>query len=87
MPATSPPNAIVPPEAETRALFVARKPGVVAGLDLAKLSFELVDSSLTFSVAKPDGTHVAAGETIATISGKAAAILIGERVALNFLGI
>ena len=79
-------NAIVPPEAETRALFVARKPGVVAGLDLAKLSFDLVDPSLTFSVAKPDGTHVAAGETIATVSGKAAAILIGERVALNFLG-
>jgi nicotinate-nucleotide pyrophosphorylase (carboxylating) len=79
-------NAIVPPEAETRALFVARKPGVVAGLDLAKLSFELVDPSLTFSVAKPDGAHVATGETIATISGNAAAILIGERVALNFLG-
>ncbi len=79
-------NAIVPPEVETQALFVARKPGVVAGLDLAKLSLELVDPSLTFSVAKPDGTHVAAGETIATVSGKAAAILIGERVALNFLG-
>ncbi len=79
-------NAIVPPEAETRALFVARKPGVVAGLDLAKLSFELVDPSLTFSVAKPDGTHVAVGETIATVSGRAASILIGERVALNFLG-
>ncbi|MEJ0050020.1 MAG: carboxylating nicotinate-nucleotide diphosphorylase [Methylovirgula sp.] len=79
-------NAIVPPEVETQALFVARKPGVVAGLDLAKLSLELVDPSLTFSVAKPDGTHVAAGETIATVSGKAAPILIGERVALNFLG-
>jgi nicotinate-nucleotide pyrophosphorylase (carboxylating) len=79
-------NAIVPPEAETRALFVARKPGVIAGLDLAKLSFELVDPSLEFLVAKPDGTHVEAGETIASVSGRAAPILIGERVALNFLG-
>jgi nicotinate-nucleotide pyrophosphorylase (carboxylating) len=79
-------NAIVPPDAKTRALFVARKPGVVAGLDLAKLTFELVDPSLSFSVAKPDGSHVEAGETIASVSGKAAPILIGERVALNFLG-
>jgi nicotinate-nucleotide pyrophosphorylase (carboxylating) len=79
-------NAIVPPEAKTRALFAARKPGVIAGLDLAKLSFELVDPSLSFSVVKPDGTHVEAGETIATVSGKAAPILVGERVALNFLG-
>lgn len=79
-------NAIVPAKAETRALFVARKPGVVAGLDLAKLAFELVDPSLIFSVAKPDGAKVAAGETIASVSGKAAAILTAERVALNFLG-
>ena len=79
-------NAIVPPDAKTRALFVARKPGVVAGLDLAKLAFELVDPSLSFSVVKPDGAHVEAGETIASVSGKAAPILIGERVALNFLG-
>jgi nicotinate-nucleotide pyrophosphorylase (carboxylating) len=79
-------NAIVPPDAKTRALFVARKPGVVAGLDLARLAFELVDPSLSFSVVKPDGAHVEAGETIASVSGKAAPILIGERVALNFLG-
>ena len=79
-------NAIVPPDAKTRALFVARKPGVVAGLDLAKLAFELVDPSLSFSVVKPDGAHVESGETVASVSGKAAPILVGERVALNFLG-
>jgi nicotinate-nucleotide pyrophosphorylase (carboxylating) len=78
-------NAIVPAEAQTRARFVARKAGVVAGLDLAKLTFDLVDPTLTFSIEKPDGAKVAAGETIAEVSGKAAAILVGERVALNFL--
>lgn len=78
-------NAIVPAEAETRARFVARKAGIVAGLDLAKLTFELVDPTLAFSIAKPDGAKVAAGETIAEVSGKAASILVGERVALNFL--
>ncbi|MEW6435722.1 MAG: carboxylating nicotinate-nucleotide diphosphorylase [Pseudomonadota bacterium] len=78
-------NAIVPAEAETRARFVARKAGVVAGLDLAKLTFELVDPGLVFSIEKPDGAKVAGGETIAEISGSAASILMGERVALNFL--
>jgi len=78
-------NAIVPAEAETRARLVARRAGVVAGLDLAKLTFELIDPSLAFSVGKADGTKVAAGETIAEVAGKAPAILIGERVALNFL--
>ena len=79
-------HAIVPPQAQAQARFVARKAGVVAGLDLAKLTFELVDPSLAFAVEKPDGAKVAAGETIAAVGGAAAAILIGERVALNFLG-
>ena len=79
-------HAIVPPQAQAQARFVARKAGVVAGLDLAKLTFELVDPSLAFAVEKPDGAKVAAGETIAAVGGAAAGILIGERVALNFLG-
>jgi nicotinate-nucleotide pyrophosphorylase (carboxylating) len=78
-------NAIVPAQVQTRARFVARKAGVVAGLDLAKLTFELVDPGLAFLIEKPDGAKVAAGETIAEVSGKAAPILVGERVALNFL--
>jgi nicotinate-nucleotide pyrophosphorylase (carboxylating) len=78
-------SAIVPAQAQTRARFVARKAGVVAGLDLAKLTFELVDPGLAFLIEKPDGAKVAAGETIAEVSGKAAPILVGERVALNFL--
>ncbi|QAY94702.1 nicotinate-nucleotide diphosphorylase (carboxylating) [Methylovirgula ligni] len=79
-------NAIVPADAETTARFVTRKAGIVAGLDLAALTFQLVDPALAFSVAVPDGARVAAGETIATVSGRAASILVAERVALNFLG-
>jgi nicotinate-nucleotide pyrophosphorylase (carboxylating) len=79
-------NAIVPPDAETQAHVVARKTGTIAGLNLAKLTFELIDPSLSFSAAASDGTKVEAGDTVATVKGKAAAILTGERVALNFLG-
>jgi nicotinate-nucleotide pyrophosphorylase (carboxylating) len=79
-------QAIVPRELDTQAHFVARKPGVIAGLDLAKLTFELIEPSVTFSAIVSDGTKVEAGALIATVSGQAAAILTGERVALNFLG-
>jgi nicotinate-nucleotide pyrophosphorylase (carboxylating) len=79
-------NAVVPTQVETRALFVARKAGVIAGLDLAALAVALVDPSLTFFAVKTDGIKVEAGDMIASVSGKAASILTAERVALNFLG-
>ncbi len=73
-------------DAVATAKFVARKPGAIAGLIAAQIAFRLVDPSLTFAVATPDGSQVAAGALLATVSGPARAILTGERVALNFLG-
>jgi nicotinate-nucleotide pyrophosphorylase (carboxylating) len=78
-------SAIVPPEARADAAFVARKLGVVAGLDLAGLSFELIDPEIEITIEKPDGAKVAPGETIATLRGPARGILTAERTALNFL--
>lgn len=77
---------IIPRDQAATAKLVARKPGHVAGLNAAEIAFQLIDSSLTFTVARPDGSAVKAGETLATMSGPARAILTGERVALNFLG-
>jgi nicotinate-nucleotide pyrophosphorylase (carboxylating) len=68
------------------ARLVARKPGRVAGLICAEAAFRLVDPSLRFDVSAPDGSDVAAGGLLATVSGPARGILTAERVALNFLG-
>ena len=68
------------------ARLVARKPGRIAGLICAEAAFRLVDPSVTFDVAAPDGSDVAAGALLATVSGPARSILTAERVALNFLG-
>jgi nicotinate-nucleotide pyrophosphorylase (carboxylating) len=68
------------------ARIVARKPGVVAGLNCAQIVFRLVDPGLRFKPAIADGDGVAAGTLLATIEGPSRAILTGERVALNFLG-
>ncbi len=78
-------DAIVPADLLTRCVLRAREPGVVAGLDLARLAFSLVDPRLQFSVHCPDGTAIAPGDRIATVSGPARGVLIGERVALNYL--
>lgn len=79
-------DAIVPVEARAETALVARQNGVVAGLDLARLAFELIDPAITMTIAKPDSSAVAPGDRIATISGPARGILTAERVALNFLG-
>ncbi len=78
-------DAIVPPGLRTTTALVARQPGVVAGLDLAALAFRLVSPDTAFTVHRPDGSRVQAGNTLAVVSGPAAGILTAERVALNFL--
>ncbi len=54
-------NAVVPAEVNAAAAFVARQAGVVAGLDLAKLSFNLIDPGIAFSIEKADGAKNRAG--------------------------
>ncbi|HWD27201.1 MAG TPA: carboxylating nicotinate-nucleotide diphosphorylase [Rhizomicrobium sp.] len=76
----------IPAEARSVAKLAARKPGTIAGLICAQMAFRLVDPSLTFEVHTPDGSTVAPGTLLATISGTARAVLTGERVALNFAG-
>jgi len=78
-------DAIVPREQRATTVLAARQPGVVAGLDLATLAFRLIDQDVTISVQRADGSAVAAGDVVATVSGPARAILTGERTALNFL--
>ncbi|HTN96587.1 MAG TPA: carboxylating nicotinate-nucleotide diphosphorylase, partial [Nordella sp.] len=78
-------DAIVPEALNAKAALVARKPGVVAGLDVAICAFRLLDPKMAIEIGCPDSAPVAAGETIATVTGSARALLTGERTALNFL--
>ncbi len=78
-------DAIVPIDTRAETALVARQAGVIAGLDLARLAFELIDPAIAVVVAKPDGAAVAPGDLVATVSGPARGILTAERVALNFL--
>ena len=78
-------DAIVPDDATVEAAIVARRPGVLAGLDAALLAFELLDPGLHIERLHGDGARIAEGEAAARIGGRARAILSAERVALNLL--
>lgn len=67
------------------ARFIARKAGVVAGLDAARIACRLVDPDLVFNARVADGEAVEDSATIATVAGAAVSVLTIERTALNFL--
>lgn len=79
-------QACVPAEARLNVQFAARKPGVVAGLDCARLALAVMDPSIRFHARRRDGDVVEAGEVLARAEGNARAILAAERVSLNLLG-
>jgi nicotinate-nucleotide pyrophosphorylase (carboxylating) len=76
----------VPADAELDVLFVARKPGVVAGLDCARLAALALDPKARFEAKLADGQAVKAGAKLARLKGNARAVLSAERTALNLLG-
>ena len=78
-------DAIVPDDATVEAAIVARRPGVLAGLDAALLAFELLDPGLHIERLHGDGARIAEREAAARVGGRARAILSAERVALNLL--
>jgi nicotinate-nucleotide pyrophosphorylase (carboxylating) len=78
-------DAIVPETAEVEAIIAARQPGVVAGLDAALLTFELVDPGLRIERLSEDGARISRGAVVARIEGRARSVLAAERTALNLL--
>jgi len=79
-------NLLVPERATGSLVMRARETGVIAGLQAAALTYQLVDPKVTFSPLINDGDPVEAGTIIAEIKGPSRSLLSAERVALNFLG-
>ena len=69
-------DAIVPADAQANCVLAARQAGVLAGLDLARLAFELIDPRIAFAAECRDGDARAPGDRIAIVSGPARGILI-----------
>ena len=65
--------------------LISNQQAVIAGLEFAKQTFKLIDNKIRFIIKKKEGSLINKNDVIATIEGKAENILIGERVALNFM--
>jgi nicotinate-nucleotide pyrophosphorylase (carboxylating) len=77
--------ATVSPHAEARAHILSRQTLVCAGLPLAEKVFRTLDPEMEVVSLHTDGSFVEPGVTLVQMRGNAAAILTGERTALNFL--
>jgi len=78
-------EAVIPADLRAICDFVAREPGVIAGLDCARIAFALIDPALQFEPFLQDGDRLTPGQIIARVSGPARTLLAGERTALNFI--
>lgn len=78
-------RACLPAGARARGRIRARRACVACGLRVAAGVFRALDRRVRFRPSVRDGREVRAGATLARVEGPAAAILGGERVALNFL--
>ena len=65
--------------------LISNQLGIIGGVNFAKQAFKLIDKKIKFITKKKEGSFVKKGNVVAIIKGDAQKILIGERVALNFI--
>jgi len=78
-------EAVVPPDSVSRAVILAKEPGILAGLDVARRVFEKIDGRVVFHKVMEDGGSFRKGNVLARLEGPSVSLLKGERTALNFL--
>jgi nicotinate-nucleotide pyrophosphorylase (carboxylating) len=65
--------------------LISNQKAIIGGLKFAKQTFRLIDKKIKFMIRKKEGSSVKKNDLIAIIEGKVQNILVGERVALNFI--
>lgn len=78
-------GALVPDTVTAVGEIVAKEEGVLAGVDVAVRTFQIVDETIEIERRLRDGDRVLPGDVIVTLHGRAASLLEAERTALNFL--
>lgn len=77
--------ALIAPSQQGHGRLITREAGVLCGCAWFDAVFQQLDSGIVISWQAKDGDVIAAGQTLCTLDGPAAAILTGERTAMNFL--
>jgi nicotinate-nucleotide pyrophosphorylase (carboxylating) len=75
----------IPGDATQEGRFIAKAAGIIAGLEVARLTFALIDDRVRVESSIRNGDPVSQGQVFGRVSGPTRALLTGERTALNFL--
>ena len=75
--------ACIPADAKGKARLLVKENGVIAGLEVAKRIFEIVDPTLDIVFYKKDGDKIEIGDIVFQVSGSSQSILTSERLVLN----
>jgi nicotinate-nucleotide pyrophosphorylase (carboxylating) len=78
-------ESIIPARSKSEAIILTKEEGVLAGIDVARRVFYIIDRSISFEKKIDDGQIFRKKDTIATLRGPSISLLKGERTALNFL--
>lgn len=78
-------NAVMREAKKGTAQLICKQDGVIAGLDIFKRVFELLDETSEVVMYFKDGDTVKNGDLLAEVNGDIRALLSGERTALNYL--
>nr|WP_303867268.1 carboxylating nicotinate-nucleotide diphosphorylase [Acetobacterium wieringae] len=78
-------NAVISAGIKARVELIAKENGIIAGLDVFRRVFELLEPSATIETFVSDGDTVTPGELLAIVFAEARTLLSGERTALNYL--
>jgi len=79
-------QACVPAEARLSVIWAARRPGVLAGLDCARLALAELAPEAVFNALARDGDALSSGDVLARAEAPAWAVLAAERTGLNLMG-
>ena len=78
-------NAVMREYKKGEVELICKQDGIIAGLDVSKRVFELLDENTTVKFNAKDGDAVKNGDLIGVVAGDIRVLLSGERTALNFL--
>jgi nicotinate-nucleotide pyrophosphorylase (carboxylating) len=75
----------IPKKSVLKGVLIAKEPGIVAGIEVARETFRYLDARIVFTQLAADGARVGKGTVLARVRGDGRALLTAERTALNFL--
>lgn len=75
----------IPVGHESKGIIHAKEDGIICGIPIAELVFEIVDPTLSFKSLVEEGQAISKGDVIIEVEGSTHAILTGERLALNLM--